>query len=113
MISEKWQKKGRPILMNNWEATFFDFNERKIMSLAKEASKLGVELFVLDDGWFGKRNNDHAGLGDYEVNKNKLPGGIKGLARKIQALGLSFGLWFEPEMINEDSELYRNHPEYA
>jgi len=113
VISEKWQKKARPILMNNWEATFFDFNERKIMSLAKEASKLGAELFVLDDGWFGKRNNDHAGLGDYEVNKNKLPGGIKGLARKIQALGLSFGLWFEPEMINEDSELYRNHPEYA
>lgn len=113
VISERWQKKPRPILMNNWEATFFDFNERKIMSLAKEASKLGVELFVLDDGWFGKRNNDHAGLGDYEVNRSKLPGGISNLARKIKALGMSFGLWFEPEMINEDSELYRKHPEYA
>lgn len=113
VISEKWQKKARPVLMNNWEATFFDFNERKIMSLAKEASKLGVELFVLDDGWFGKRDNDHAGLGDYEVNKNKLPGGISGLARKIRAQGMSFGLWFEPEMINEDSDLYRKHPGYA
>lgn len=113
VISEKWRGKPRPVLMNNWEATFFDFNERKIMSLAKEAAKLGVELFVLDDGWFGKRNSDRAGLGDYDVNKNKLPGGISGLARKIEALGMSFGIWFEPEMVNEDSDLYRLHPEYA
>lgn len=101
------------MLLNNWEATFFDFNERKILSLAKEAAKLGIELFVLDDGWFGDRNHDRAGLGDYEVNLKKLPGGIQGLGKKINALGMDFGLWFEPEMVNEDSDLYRRHPEYA
>lgn len=113
VIPEHFRYKERPVLMNNWEATFFDFNERKILSLAKEAKKLGVELFVLDDGWFGQRNHDQAGLGDYEVNRKKLPSGIKGLSEKIHDLGLSFGLWFEPEMVNEDSDLYRAHPEYA
>lgn len=113
VVSRKWEDKARPVLMNNWEATFFDFNERKILSMAKEAKKLGVELFVLDDGWFGERDDDKAGLGDYEVNRKKLPNGISGLARKIKELGLSFGLWFEPEMVSEDSALYRKHPEYA
>ena len=113
IISREFQYKERPVLMNNWEATFFDFNERKILSLAREAKKLGVELFVLDDGWFGERNSDKAGLGDYWENRKKLPSGIKGLAEKIKAMGLDFGLWFEPEMVNEDSDLYRNHPEYA
>ncbi len=113
IVRENWKKKDRPVLLNNWEAHFFDFNEGKLLTLAKEAKKLGVELFVLDDGWFGKRNSDKAGLGDYNVNKKKLPTGIKGFANKIKNMGLGFGLWFEPEMVNEDSDLYRKHPEYA
>ena len=103
----------RPIVINNWEATFFNFNRRKLHSLAKKASKLGVEMFVLDDGWFGARNNDRAGLGDWVVNKKKLPGGITHLAKKVNKLGMKFGLWFEPECVNEDSDLFRAHPEYA
>ena len=103
----------RPIVINNWEATFFNFNRRKLHSLAKKASKLGVEMFVLDDGWFGARNNDRAGLGDWVVNKKKLPGGITRLAQKVNKLGMKFGLWFEPECVNEDSDLFRAHPEYA
>jgi alpha-galactosidase len=108
-----FRKKDRPVLLNNWEAHFFNFNEGKLLRLAREAKELGVELFVLDDGWFGKRNDDKAGLGDYTVNPRKLPGGMKAFADKIRKIGLSFGLWFEPEMVNEDSELYRTHPEYA
>lgn len=102
----------RPILLNNWEATYFDFNERKLLSLAKDAAKLGAELFVLDDGWFGARDNDAKGLGDYTVNRKKLPGGLAGLAEKVHALGLLFGLWFEPEMVNADSGLFRAHPDW-
>lgn len=113
IVPKNFQYQERPVLMNNWEATFFDFNERKILAMAKEAKKLGVELFVLDDGWFGDRNHDKAGLGDYRENRKKLPSGIKGLSEKIVAMGLRFGLWFEPEMVNEDSDLYRAHPEYA
>ena len=108
-----WKTRERPVLLNNWEAHFFDFNENKLLHLAKSAKKLGVELFVLDDGWFGERNNDKSGLGDYSVNPQKLPYGIKAFADKINALGLDFGLWFEPEMVNQDSMLYRSHPEYA
>lgn len=108
-----YKKKERPVLLNNWEAHFFDFNEGKLLRLARDAKKLGVELFVLDDGWFGDRNNDKAGLGDYKVNPGKLPGGMRAFADKIRNIGLDFGLWFEPEMVNEDSELYRNHQEYA
>lgn len=108
-----WKAKDRPVLLNNWEAHFFDFTRRKLLRLARRAKKLGVELFVLDDGWFGARNSDHAGLGDYTVNRKKLRDGIEGLAQRINALGMQFGLWFEPESINTDSELYRNHPEYA
>ncbi len=109
----KYRDKPRPILINNWEGTYFDFNEEKILSMASTASKLGIELFVLDDGWFGKRNNDFAGLGDWDCNLDKLPNGISGLSRKIEELGMKFGLWFEPEMVNKDSDLYRTHPEWV
>lgn len=113
IVRGDWKNKERPILINNWEAHFFEFTCRKLLRLARQAKKLGVELFVLDDGWFGNRNSDRAGLGDYTVNQKKLPHGINGLARSITKLGLKFGLWFEPESVNVDSELYRNHPEYA
>ena len=103
----------RPVVINNWEATFFNFNRRKILALANRAKKLGVEMFVLDDGWFGARNGDTAGLGDWTVNTKKLPGGIKYLADKINKMGMKFGLWFEPECVNEDSDLYRAHPDWA
>lgn len=113
IVRGNYKKKDRPILLNNWEAHFFDFNENKLLRLARQAKDLGVELFVLDDGWFGDRNSDNAGLGDYNVNTKKLPSGLKGFAEKIRKMGLKFGLWFEPEMVNEDSDLYRKHPEYA
>lgn len=103
----------RPIVLNNWEATFFNFNRRKILALARRAAKLGVEMFVLDDGWFGKRNSDTAGLGDWTVNRKKLPGGISAIAKSINKMGMRFGLWFEPECVNEDSDLYRAHPDWA
>lgn len=107
-----WRDKARPILLNNWEATYFDFNEEKILNIAKKAKEVGVELFVLDDGWFGARNDDYRGLGDWYVNLEKLPDGISGLSRKIEALGLKFGLWVELEMVNKDSDLYRAHPDW-
>ncbi len=113
IIPRFWQERERPVLYNNWEATFFDFDQRKILSLAKKAKSLGVELFVLDDGWFGRRINDLGGLGDYDVNTKKIPGGLKSLGDKIHQMGMLFGLWFEPEMINEDSRLYETHPEYV
>lgn len=108
----KWRDKARPILLNNWEATYFDFNEEKILTIAKKAKEAGVELFVLDDGWFGARNDDYRGLGDWYVNLNKLPHGIKGLSEKIEDMGLKFGLWVELEMVNKDSDLYRAHPDW-
>ena len=108
-----WKDKERPILVNNWEATFFNFNEKKILEIAKATKDLGAEMFVLDDGWFGKRNSDKAGLGDWTVNIKKLPSGIGGLAKKINDMGIKFGLWVEPEMVNPDSDLYREHPEWA
>ena len=103
----------RPVVINNWEATFFNFSRRKLHSLAGRAKKLGVEMFVLDDGWFGARNSDRAGLGDWTVNLRKLPGGIKALSKKVKSLGMRFGLWFEPECVNEDSDLYRAHPDWV
>ncbi|MDN5305083.1 MAG: alpha-galactosidase [Fusobacteriaceae bacterium] len=109
----KYRDKIRPILINNWEATYFNFTEEKILDMAKEAKKLGIELFVLDDGWFGKRDNDRSSLGDWFEYEKKLPNGIKGLSEKIVELGLQFGLWFEPEMISRDSELFRKHPDWA
>ncbi len=107
-----WRDKERPVLINNWEGTLFDFNEEKILAMARIAKELGIELFVLDDGWFGRRNNDFAGLGDWVPNLEKLPSGIAGLADKIHDMGLMFGLWFEPEMVNEDSDLFSLHPEW-
>ena len=105
--------KERPIVLNNWEATFFNFNRRKLHSLAGKAKSLGVEMFVLDDGWFGARNSDRAGLGDWVENRKKIPGGISALAKKINGMGMKFGLWFEPECVNPDSDLYRAHPDWA
>lgn len=107
-----WRDKERPILINNWEATYFDFNEDKIVRLASQAKELGIELFVLDDGWFGKRNTDNCSLGDWYPNFEKLPDGITGLAKKVEEMGMKFGLWFEPEMTNKDSDLFRAHPEW-
>lgn len=107
-----WRDRPRPILINNWEATYFDFTEEKLLNIASTAHNLGIELFVLDDGWFGKRTNDHTGLGDWWPNPDRLPNGIKGIAEKITALGMGFGLWFEPEMVNMDSDLYRAHPDW-
>lgn len=108
-----YQLSSRPVLINNWEATYFDFNEEKILNIARQASKLGIDMMVLDDGWFGKRDNDCSGLGDWFVNEKKLNGGLKALVEKINAMGMKFGLWFEPEMVSEDSDLYRNHPDWA
>ncbi|MBU1144693.1 MAG: alpha-galactosidase [Firmicutes bacterium] len=113
IISKTWQNKVRPILINNWEATYFDFSERKLLKLARKAKNLGMELFVLDDGWFGKRNDDTSSLGDWVVNRAKLPSGISGIANKINKIGLDFGIWVEPEMVNPDSDLFRSHPEWA
>lgn len=108
-----WRDRPRPILLNNWEATYFDFNEEKLLHIAETARDQGVELFVLDDGWFGQRRNDTAGLGDWFANTDLLPDGIGGLSEKIEAMGLKFGLWFEPEMVNRDSDLYRAHPDWV
>lgn len=108
-----YQLSSRPVLINNWEATYFDFNEEKILNIARQASKLGIDMMVLDDGWFGKRDDDCSGLGDWFVNEKKLNGGLKTLVEKINAMGMKFGLWFEPEMVSEDSDLYRNHPDWA
>jgi alpha-galactosidase len=112
LVRGNWRDRDRPVLLNNWEATCFDFNEKKIIAMAKTAKELGVELFVLDDGWFGKRNDDRSGLGDWWPNTAKLPDGVRGLASKIHDLGLMFGLWIEPEMVNADSDLYRAHPDW-
>ncbi len=109
----KWAQKERPILINNWEATYFHFTEDKILELAQSAKEAEIELFVLDDGWFGKRNSDTCSLGDWVENRDKLPSGLAGLGKKINDLGLAFGLWFEPEMVSEDSDLYRAHPDWT
>ena len=108
-----WKDKRRPVLINNWEATYFDFNTEKIVKIAEKAASLGVEMMVLDDGWFGTRNDDNQGLGDWIVNCEKLPGGLDPLIGQIHALGMKFGLWIEPEMVNENSRLYRTHPDWA
>jgi alpha-galactosidase len=113
LMRSKFKDKERPILINNWEATYFDFTEEKLKELAKEAKDLGIELFVLDDGWFGKRNSDNSSLGDWFVNKEKIPSGLDGLAKGINSLGLKFGLWMEPEMVSPDSDLYRKHPNWC
>ena len=107
-----WRDKERPILLNNWEATYFNFTEEKLLAIAKTAKEAGVELFVLDDGWFSTRCGETSGLGDWWPNTERLPNGVQGLSEKIEALGLKFGLWFELEMVNKDSELYRSHPDW-
>mgnify|MGYP001011145201 FL=1 len=107
-----WRERARPVLINNWEATYFDFSENQLLDLAEKAQEVGVELFVLDDGWFGQRTNDRAGLGDWFVNPERLPRGLGSLAERIHGLGMQFGLWFEPEMVNKDSQLYRTHPDW-
>jgi alpha-galactosidase len=109
----KWRDAERPVVINNWEATFFDFDAPKILAIAEVAKKIGIETLVLDDGWFGKRNGDNSSLGDWFLNQEKLPAGLGDLARKVNALGLGFGLWFEPEMVSPDSELYRAHPDWC
>ncbi len=113
LVRGKWKNEPRPILNNNWEATFMDFTEDSILKIAAKAKEAGVELFVLDDGWFGERNDDFAGLGDWVENPKKLPQGMAGLSRKINAMGLKFGFWIEPEMVNPDSNLYRRHPDWV
>ncbi len=113
LVRGVWRDKERPILINNWEATYFDFNEEKLLKIARKAKECGVELFVLDDGWFGSRRTDTAGLGDWVPAKELLPDGIRGLSEKIEMLGMKFGLWIEPEMVNPDSDLYRVHPDWA
>jgi alpha-galactosidase len=113
LVRGKYKNVERPVLINNWEATYFDFTEEKLIKLAKEASLLGVELLVLDDGWFGKRNSDTCSLGDWFVNKEKLPNGLNALADKVNSFGISFGLWFEPEMVSPDSDLYREHSNWC
>jgi len=108
-----WRDRERPVLINNWEATYFDFNEAKILALAEEARAVGIELLVLDDGWFGRRDDDKTSLGDWVVDRRKLPGGLASLAEGIRSRGLQFGLWFEPEMFSPDSDLYRAHPDWC
>ena len=112
LMRGKWKNSVRPILLNSWEAFEFSIDEEKIKKLSSNASKLGVELFVLDDGWFGERNNDKAGLGDWTVNKNKFPNGLTGIINYINKLGMKFGIWIEPEMVNKDSDLYRMHKDW-
>lgn len=113
LIRSPYKDRKRPILINNWEATYFDFDTDKLIAIAKQASQLGIEMLVMDDGWFGKRNNDDNSLGDWVVNENKIKGGLKYLVDEVNKLGMKFGIWFEPEMISPDSDLYRAHPDWA
>lgn len=113
LIRGQYKDKKRPILINNWEATYFEFNTEKLIAIAKQASELGIEMLVMDDGWFGNRYDDNRALGDWIVNEEKLPGGLKYLVDEVNKLGMKFGIWFEPEMISPDSDLYRAHPDWA
>ena len=113
LIRSKYRNQKRPILINNWEATYFDFDTDKLLDIAREAKKDGIEMLVMDDGWFGKRNKDDSSLGDWVVNEEKIKGGLKNLVDKVNEIGLEFGIWFEPEMISPDSNLYKEHPEWA
>lgn len=113
IVRGEWKFKERPILLNSWEACYFKLNERRLLKLARAARKAGIELFVMDDGWFAERNSDSTSLGDWQVNKKKLPHGLKGLSDKIHRMGMLFGIWVEPEMISEESALYKKHPDWA
>ncbi len=113
LIRGEYKDKKRPILINNWEATYFEFDTEKLIAIAKQASTLGIEMLVMDDGWFGDRCDDNRALGDWIVNEEKLSGGLKYLVDEVNKLGMKFGIWFEPEMISPDSNLYREHPDWA
>ena len=113
LIRDPWAGRRKPVLINNWEATEFSFDAERLVKIAEKAAAMGMEMFVMDDGWFGERNSDTAGLGDWTVNRDKLPGGLEALVPRIKALGMKFGIWIEPEMVNEDSALYRAHPDWA
>ena len=113
LIRSPWKDKKRPTLVNNWEATYFGFDAEKLLKIAGEAADLGLDMLVLDDGWFGKRDDDNSGLGDWFVNEKKLGCTMKELVDRVNALGLKFGIWLEPEMVSEDSELYRTHPDWV
>ena len=113
LCRSKWANKERPVLINNWEATYLDFDEERLLDIAKLAKDVGIEMFVMDAGWFGKEKNGFDSLGDWNINYEKLPDGLSGIADKINALGLKFGLWIEPENITIDSELYKNHPNWV
>ena len=113
IVRGTWKKKVRPVLLNSWEASYFDIDEKKLLALAKAGKEAGIELFVMDDGWFGTRDDDTQSLGDWTVNKKKLPNGLDGLCKKIRALGLLFGIWVEPEMVNVKSRLYEIHPDWT
>jgi len=108
-----WRDRPRPVLINSWEGTYFDFTEERLLEIASVAREVGIELFVLDDGWFGERNDDASSLGDWVVNRAKLPGGLDRLAARIEELGMSFGLWIEPEMVSRRSRLFAEHPDWA
>ena len=113
LIRSPYLHRERPILINNWEATYFNFNTDKLLDIARDAKKCGIEMLVMDDGWFGKRDDDNSSLGDWFVNEKKLPGGVERLSDELEKLGMKFGIWFEPEMISPDSDLYRAHPDWA
>ena len=112
LIRSYWRDRKRPILVNNWEATYFNFDSEKLIRIAEDAARLGIEMLVLDDGWFGHRDDDRSSLGDWFVFESKLKGGLAPLVKRVNELGLKFGLWFEPEMVSRDSELFRAHPEW-
>lgn len=113
LIRGEYRNKKRPILINNWEATYFNFGTEKLLDIAREASALGIEMLVMDDGWFGNRCDDNRALGDWQVNEEKIQGGLANLVEKVNQMGMKFGIWFEPEMISPDSNLYRQHPDWA
>ena len=113
LIRGKYKTEKRPLLINSWEAAYFDFDDDKLVDFAKEAKKLGMEMLVMDDGWFGKRNNDRSSLGDWYVNEEKLKGGLSALIKRVNDEGLKFGIWYEPEMISPDSDLFREHPDWC
>ena len=113
LIRSPYLHKERPVLINNWEATYFDFDTEKLLNIARDAKESGIEMLVMDDGWFGKRNDDNSSLGDWIVNEEKLPGGLTRLSDELEKIGIKFGIWFEPEMVSPDSDLYRAHPDWA
>ena len=113
LLPKRWMGADRPVLLNSWEAAYFDFDEDKLVSIAKATAAAGAALFVMDDGWFGHRDDDTTSLGDWQTDLRKLPGGLKALGEKVRALGIGFGIWMEPEMVSPDSDLYRAHPDWC